>query len=103
ATSVPGCLTKGDLDMVVRVDQADFAAAESFLSTLLARNTGSARTGGFASFKAKEGMPSLGVQLTVRGGELDVFHIFAEALRADAALLRRYNRLKLAFHNKPMS
>jgi hypothetical protein len=27
ATSIPGCVTKGDLDVVIRVQAADFAAA----------------------------------------------------------------------------
>ena len=28
ATAIPGCLTKGDLDVAVRVERADFAPAD---------------------------------------------------------------------------
>jgi GrpB-like predicted nucleotidyltransferase (UPF0157 family) len=32
ATAVPGCLTKGDLDIVVRVDRGDFALGRGLIS-----------------------------------------------------------------------
>jgi GrpB-like predicted nucleotidyltransferase (UPF0157 family) len=49
ATAVPDCLTKGDLDIVVRVPSDDFADADTALATLFARNEGSIRTEGFSS------------------------------------------------------
>lgn len=103
ATAIPGCLTKGDLDIAVRVEAADFAAAEAGLAGAFGRNAGSARTDGFAAFEDARRTPHLGIQLTVKGGALDGFHRFAEALRADPALLRRYNDLKRAHHDGPMA
>ncbi len=41
ATTVWGCLTKGDLDVVVRVSLGDFPEADAVLSALFARNVGS--------------------------------------------------------------
>jgi GrpB-like predicted nucleotidyltransferase (UPF0157 family) len=103
ATAVPGCLTKGDLDIVVRVDEADFPAAESLLSRRFNRNAGSALTDDFAAFEDSRRTPHLGVQLTVKGGAFDVFHHFVEALRADPALVRDYNDLKEQFCDRSMA
>ena len=103
ATAVPGCLTKGDLDVVVRVEPADFAAAEARLAGRFGRNAGSVRTEDFAAFAEAGRSPPLGIQLTVKGGALDIFHAFAAALRGDPALVRRYNALKLRFRGRPMA
>ncbi|MCJ2092532.1 GrpB family protein [Methylobacterium sp. J-072] len=103
ATAIPGCLTKGDLDIVVRVEGQGFAAAESCLAARFARNDGSVRTDDFAAFEDTGRMPHLGIQLTVKDGPLDVFHRFAAALRADPELVARYNALKRAHHDHPMT
>ncbi|TGD98580.1 GrpB family protein [Methylobacterium nonmethylotrophicum] len=102
ATAIPGCLTKGDLDIVVRVEAADFAQADAALAGRFTRNTGSDRTEDFAAFEDGDRVPPLGIQLVVRGGAYDDFHRFAEALRRDPDRLRRYNDLKRAFHGRPM-
>jgi len=95
ATAIPGCLTKGDLDVVVRVAAEGFAPAEAVLAARFARNVGSVRTADFAAFEGVGTVPALGVQLTVRDGRFDVFHRFACALRADPVLVIRYNALKV--------
>lgn len=102
ATAVSGCLTKGDLDIVVRVPAADFLSADAALARRFARNAGSKRTETFSSFEDDAAMPHLGIQLTVVGSEDDGFHLFAEALRGDANCVARYNALKRAFHGQPM-
>jgi GrpB protein len=53
ATAVPGCLTKGDLDIVVRVAEQDFPAADAALEGRFARNLGSIRLATFAAFEDK--------------------------------------------------
>jgi GrpB-like predicted nucleotidyltransferase (UPF0157 family) len=103
STAIPGCLTKGDLDIVVRVRPADFAAADAVLAARLTRNTGSARTDSFAAFEDATTEPHLGVQLAVVGGPFDDFHRFAAALLHDSALVERYNALKTQFHGRPMA
>ncbi len=102
ATSILGCLTKGDLDIVVRIPAGDFAVAEASLAACFPRNAGSIRTGEFSSFEAPDHDPPVGIQLTVTGGTFDMFHQFAGALRADPDRLRQYNDLKRAFHGRPM-
>jgi len=102
ATAVPGCLTKGDLDVVVRVPAEAFAESDTALAGRFARNVGSKRTEGFSSFEDTETSPHLGVQLTVAGGEDDHFHLFVEALKQDRKLTARYNALKRQFDGQPM-
>lgn len=102
ATAVPGSLTKGDIDLVVRVRAEDFAAADRALATLLPRNTGSYRSAEFASFADGQAKPELGVQLVVKGSALDVFGAFRDALLADAALIESYNDLKRSWDGLEM-
>lgn len=94
ATSVPGCVTKGDLDILVRVTQASFKAADEALAARLARNLGSVRTEFFAAFADERASPPLGVQLVVRGSALDDFVAFRDLLQSSPPTLAAYNVLK---------
>ncbi|MBN8911371.1 MAG: GrpB family protein [Rhizobiales bacterium] len=102
ATAVPGCLTKGDLDIVVRVAAEDFCAADAALAARFARNVGSKRSESFSSFEDGSTSPHLGIQLTTAGGEDDYFHLFVDALRQDPELVTQYNALKRDFDGQPM-
>ena len=80
STAIPGCLTKGDLDVCVRVNREDVARVDALLATGYARNTGSFRSAEFSAFKDDSHHPPLGVQLVARGSELDVFVGFRDCL-----------------------
>ncbi|HEY2256322.1 MAG TPA: GrpB family protein [Variovorax sp.] len=103
ATAVPGCLSKGDLDIAVRVEPHGFDAADEVLSQRFERNSASLRTPDFAAFENHGLHPAVGIQLMVRGSALDVFVRFRDRLRTDAKLLRRYNALKLRCEGMPMA
>ena len=103
ATAVPGCLTKGDLDIVVRVPTADFEAADAALAAHFGRNTGSIRTESFSAFEDGLLDPHLGIQLTTIGGAHDYFHLFVDALLASPALVTKYNALKQQFDGVEMA
>jgi GrpB-like predicted nucleotidyltransferase (UPF0157 family) len=94
STSIAGSLTKGDLDILVRVSAGEFESAEQILSGAYARNTGSIRTDTFASFKDDAEDPPLGVQLAVAGSEFDDFLIFRDIVTSQPGLLGEYNQLK---------
>ncbi len=94
ATSVSGCLTKGDLDLVVRVDAPDFQAARDALDSAYCKNLGSPRDDTFASYAIEGRSLPVGIQLVVRGSALDDFHSFWERLRASPQLKDEYNALK---------
>jgi GrpB-like predicted nucleotidyltransferase (UPF0157 family) len=102
STAIPGALTKGDLDIVVRVPQTEFDTADAILALHYERNTGSTRTTSFASFKDDSTDPPLGIQLVVRGSDLDDFCTFRDFLVAHPAYLVEYNQLKDAAHGQSM-
>jgi GrpB-like predicted nucleotidyltransferase (UPF0157 family) len=61
------------------------------------------RTEEFAAYEDDERSPHLGIQLTVMGGAIDVFHHFVEALRGNSDLVRHYNEIKLSCSGQPMA
>lgn len=102
ATAIPGCLTKGDLDIVIRADDKHFADVEAMLAKRYLRNAGSIRTDYFSAFEDGSTVPHLGIQLVKKDGEYDFFHTFTDALREAPELVQRYNALKAAYDGKPM-
>lgn len=103
ATAVPGCLTKGDLDIVVRVPAEAFRQVDALLAARFARNEGSIQTDGFSAFEDAATEPHLGIQLTVIGGRHDFFHLFVEALRQSPELVGAYNALKRRYDGSEMA
>jgi GrpB-like predicted nucleotidyltransferase (UPF0157 family) len=97
ATSVPGALTKGDLDLLVRVKPDRFESAVAALRGAYAIHQPENWTQTFASFVDPEAAAlPVGVQLAVAGSAEDaLFGPFREALTRDPELLAEYNALKL--------
>lgn len=102
STAIPGCLTKGDLDICVRAHRDDVAHIDALLAAHYARNVGSFRSAAFSAFKDDNHQPPLGVQLVARGSELDVFVRFRDALLRDPNLVVAFNALKLVHAGQPM-
>lgn len=102
STAISGSLTKGDLDIAVRVFPAQFAEAEERLAGMYARNTGSDRNDVFSAFLDASTDPELGVQLVVIGSDYDRFGAWLEMLRGSASLRREYDDLKRRFEGEPM-
>jgi GrpB-like predicted nucleotidyltransferase (UPF0157 family) len=102
ATAVPGCLTKGDLDIVVRIPVDQFSDADAVLASHFARNEGSIRSGTFAAFEDAARNPHLGIQLVAINGPSDFFHLFVEALQRSARLVEEYNALKRQYDGANM-
>jgi GrpB-like predicted nucleotidyltransferase (UPF0157 family) len=102
STAVPGSLTKGDLDIQVRVPAADFEKAVAALSKMYGLNDGSIQTDFFRAFQDDTLTPPLGVQLTVIGSEYDFFWKFRDAMLANPSYVEMYNQLKRHFHGKDM-
>jgi GrpB-like predicted nucleotidyltransferase (UPF0157 family) len=96
-TSVPGALTRGDLDIHVRVAAADFAPACQRLSRAYASYRQEMWTDEFATFVRPNAEVETGVALTAVGGEHDRRFLSAwSKLRRDPQLLAAYNELKEA-------
>lgn len=103
ATSVRAMPTKGDLDIVVRVDPASFVEAERQLVRLYHRNFQSERSSEFASFKDDRAVPPLGVQLVAIGSAHDDFDLVRDQLRVSASCRSMLSRTKKRFTGKSMS
>jgi GrpB-like predicted nucleotidyltransferase (UPF0157 family) len=102
STSVPGSITKGDLDICVLVGPGAFESAEGVLANRFSRNAGSDRTDSFASFVAAAvGRIPVGIQLVLRGGQEDDFLRWRDLLRGSLQTLEAYNDLKRQWHGRP--
>jgi GrpB-like predicted nucleotidyltransferase (UPF0157 family) len=96
STAVPGALTKGDLDLLVRVPHSQFDSAVAALRRRYAVNQPQSWTSQFASFKQEpaDEIP-VGVQLVTAGGKDDaLFLAWRDRLRADSGLRERFNAFK---------
>jgi len=103
STAIPNALTKGDMDINVRVRKNEFDKALGELSNIYDDNKGNTRTSVFASFK-KSGLDlPLGIQLTVIDSEMDFFVKQRDFFLAYSEHQKEYDRLKQTFDGKPMS
>ena len=102
STAVPGSLTKGDLDIHLRVTGEQLAQADATLTEHYARNASSTHTATFSSFKDDKSEPPLGIQLTAMGGPEDHFCRLRDYLIAHPATNAQYNALKRRFEGAAM-
>ena len=99
ATSVPGAITKGDLDILVLINPAAFDGASGALAALFEIHQAENWTPSFASFNApaRDGIP-IGIQLAAAGSlEERQFIGLRDLLRTRPDLLERLNNLKRSF------
>jgi GrpB-like predicted nucleotidyltransferase (UPF0157 family) len=95
ATSVPGLLTKGDLDLQVSVSLAKFNQAVILLQTEYSDHQLENWTESFASFKVERDSDiPVGVQLVIQGSQSDIFVKSRELLLAQPKRVEELNRLK---------
>ena len=95
ATAIPGALTKGDVDILVRVPRKDFPSAVATCKGRYAIHQPENWTDDFASFKddITFSLP-LGIQMVVKDSGSDFFLYLRDRLRTDPQLLTEYNQLK---------
>ncbi|OIK09850.1 GrpB family protein [Bacillus sp. MUM 13] len=102
STAVPNSLTKGDIDIQVRVSPEQFLKAVQTLSAVYELNEGSVKTGSFRAFKDDSTVPPLGVQLTVIDSEYDFFWKFRDVFLLNDTYRLEYDELKREFEGKEM-
>ena len=102
STAIPGSLTKGKLDIQVRVEQKDFEKAQSALSKMYKPNKENPPTKTYASFKDSNMEIPLGVQLIVIGSEEDNFTALRDVLASNEKYLKSCNALKKRHQGKSM-
>lgn len=102
STAISGSLTKGDLDIQVRVKQKNFEKAQNALSKMYKPNKGNPPTKTYASFKESDSKIPLGIQLTVIGSKEDNFTILRDILASNKKYLGEYNAMKKRYQGKSM-
>ena len=101
STAIPHALTKGDVDLNVRVAHERFHGAVSVLRRLYSLHQLENWSDSFASFKDDDSFPlKFGVQLTVRGSSDDFFLVLRDLFLADRQLAKEYDDLKRSFDGK---
>jgi len=100
-SSVPGALTKGDVDLHLRVAASDFAPVVATLRTVYEVVHPEIWQATLATFEVAAPLPT-GVAVTPAGSEHDVrFTRTWERLAADPELVRDYNDIKLRHRDDP--
>lgn len=99
-TSVPGSISKGDLDINIRVRANEFPEVTKILTGLYQINQPDNWTPAFASFKDES--RDLGIQLTVIGSIDDYFVAQRDYLREHPEKVSELNAIKEKFEGKNM-
>ncbi|MCF7761597.1 MAG: GrpB family protein [Cephaloticoccus sp.] len=95
STAIPGTVTKGDVDVALRVPAANFPQVVGALHAGYAEAQRENWTPTFASFKDDDSGPlPFGVQVMVVGSEDDHLVALRDLLRRDPAARARYNEVK---------
>lgn len=102
SSAIPGSVTKGDVDLNVRVSVGKFKEAVGKLKKLYEINQPENWTPNFASFKDDTGSLPVGVQLTIIGSKYDDFVKLRDLLKSNLLLLEEYNQMKLKYEGKDM-
>ena len=102
STSISKSITKGDLDIQVRVNANIFPYAVKELAKLYKLNGGSVKTETFRAFKDDSAVPPVGVQLTVINSEFDFFWKFRDVLQMNDNYRKEYDNLKRKYEGMKM-
>ena len=94
SSAIPGALTKGDVDVMVQVEAAQFASARSALDSRFSYNPEMPPEDEFVSYSGEYQGMDFGIQLVSGNDDQFGFLRWREALRADHELLAKYNRIK---------
>jgi GrpB-like predicted nucleotidyltransferase (UPF0157 family) len=97
SSSIPGLLTRGDVDLHLRVPAALYDAALDLLRDTCVPVNGQIWTDGFATFETHEHEVPTGIAVTAIGDEHDeLFRRTWDRLRADPDLADAFNAVKQA-------
>ena len=102
STALPRGLTKGDLDIQVRVPAARFEASCDALAAHYSLNEGGFRGHGGRSFKDDHTTPPMGVHVTVIDGACDFQWRFRDLMLRRPDLCEAYDDIKRRFQGGDM-
>ena len=103
STSIPNSITKGDLDLVIRVPRKEFKHAVEELKSIYGINQPENWSDTFASFKDEKNFRiDFGAQLVVQDSKSDDFVKLRDILLKNPELVKDLNNLKLKYDGKNM-
>lgn len=103
STSIPNVVTKGDLDLAIRVTREEFNHAVEELKSIYDINQSENWSATFASFKDEKNLGiDFGAQLVVKGSESDDFVKLRDILVGNPELLEEFNSIKMKYEGKNM-
>jgi len=94
STSIPGAITKGDVDMLVQVDPALFEDTRRLLDSVFAHNPEMTPEPDFVSYSGAFAGTDFGIQLTMTGDTEYRFIDLREKMRENPDLVEKYNETK---------
>ncbi|MFQ3545311.1 GrpB family protein [Halobacillus rhizosphaerae] len=101
STAVEGSLTKGDVDLQVRIREEQFLPCKGFLLHHYSINTGSTQTHDFCAFETNHEI-AVGIQLTVKNSSSDFFFKMTRFFVENPAYTQDYNQLKKDYDGADM-
>ena len=99
ASSIPGALTKGDLDIEVKTNRENFKRIKDSLQKKYIVKHPEIWTDNFAIFKSEDILP-VDILLVVAGTPYDTFTKTRDILQNTPILLKEYNQLKQKYQNE---
>lgn len=101
STAIPGALTKGDLDVLLRVESTQFESAVDVLRKHFDVKQSENWEPCFASFgNDTDYVLPLGIQLAVKESDADVFLFIHDYLVGHPEVLEAYNRVKQEYADR---
>ena len=101
-TALPRGITKGDLDIQVRVGASTFQAGRAALGRAFTPDPDNAWGDGAASFRIDDADIPTGVHLTEIRGAFDLQWKYRDLLISRPDLVREYDGIKRRFDGQPM-
>ena len=97
SSAIQNAISKGDLDILVRVMKKDFEKALTTIQNLgfqIKQDT--LRTDSLCMLETQGYSINVAIQLIVKGSEFEMFILFRDRLNADPSLVEKYNELKMS-------
>jgi GrpB-like predicted nucleotidyltransferase (UPF0157 family) len=98
SSSIPGSISKGDLDVVVSVSKGHLdSSIQKILGIGYAEKKDTLRTDELCMLTTEKYDHDVAIQLIAEGSEFENFILFRDQLRMNPSLVEEYNHIKL-FH-----
>lgn len=97
SSSIPECISKGDLDIFVGVDFAELETSVQYLCKLgLHEKQNTLRTDSLCMLVCDDESQDVAIQVVANGSDFECFLVFRNKLMENPDLVKKYNAVKIA-------